>query len=280
MKSLIEKINFISQYRIKFFPQLLLQNKYLKYKKILFHPRLPHHRTVIYKLCKQIGVKIIDKPNKDFDILFVWDDNTYLNEISFNNISKKTINISCTDISKTNVDMVFKETFGYGLTLDPKTYKGKCAVKSDVNALHDGKVIECPVKEIKQGMVYQKIIDNSFDDKYVKDIRVPVFKDAIPFVYFKFKKYEDRFTNKIDHVEVHNTGEVLSNEEAQNIIMFTKKIKLDYGELDVLRDNKDGKIYIIDVNKTPWGPPATITKDKSEEVMKIMCDVFTTKFLA
>jgi hypothetical protein len=29
---------------------------------------------------------------------------------------------------------------------------------------------------------------------------------------------------------------------------------LDFGELDILRDNDDGRIYIVDVNNTPSGP--------------------------
>lgn len=36
---------------------------------------------------------------------------------------------------------------------------------------------------------------------------------------------------------------------------------LDYGELDVLRDTEDGKLYVADVNNTPWDPP-TISMSK------------------
>ena len=279
MKSLSEKINFISQFRIKYFPQILMRNKHFKNNTILFYPHLPHHRTVIYKVCKSLGLKIITNPEKQYDILFYWDDSTYSEKINITPKSALSINLGCTDISKVNVDKVFEEVFGYSLIINPETYSGDCVIKSDMNALHDGRIIKCPVEIITKDMVYQKIIDNSFDENYVKDIRVPVFKDSIPFVYFKFKKYEDRFTNKIDHVEVHNTSEVLTNEEVNSIISFAGKIKLDYGELDILRDNKDGKIYIIDVNKTPWGPPATISKEKHKEVLKTMCDVFLEKFL-
>ena len=279
MKSLSEKINFISQFRIKYFPQILMRNKHFENNIILFYPRLPHHRTVIYKVCKSLGLKVITNPEKQYDILFFWDDSTYTEKINITPKSALSINLGCTDISKVNVDKVFEEVFGYSLIINPETYCGDCVIKSDMNALHDGRIIKCPVEKITKDMVYQKVIDNSFDENYVKDIRVPVFKDSIPFVYFKFKKYEDRFTNKIDHVEVHNTSEVLTNEEVNSIISFAGKIKLDYGELDILRDNKDGKIYIIDVNKTPWGPPATISKEKHKEVLKTMCDVFLEKFL-
>ena len=34
---------------------------------------------------------------------------------------------------------------------------------------------------------------------------------------------------------------------------------IDYGELDILRDNNDGRIYIVDANNTPSGPPNGLT---------------------
>lgn len=283
MNQLNKNINFISQFRIKFFPQIIIRNKKLKNKIILFYPGLPHHRTVIYKICRSLGVKIINTPDKQYDIFFSWDDNTFSLNNSLNNYninsSVVTINSGCIDISKNNVDEKFKIVFGYSLLVDPISYSGECVIKSDMNAMHDGKIIKCPVDEAAKDVVYQKIIDNSFDENYVKDIRVPVFKDSIPFVYFKFKKHTNRFTNKVDHVEVHKTEEIFTKLELNNILSFAEKIKLNYGELDVLRDNKDGKIYIIDVNKTPWGPPATISKEKYKITMKIMTEVFIEKFL-
>jgi hypothetical protein len=49
--------------------------------------------------------------------------------------------------------------------------------------------------------------------------------------------------------------EHLSEQECENIIMYCQKIGLEYGEIDILRSDDDGKIYIIDVNNTPWWPP-------------------------
>ena len=47
----------------------------------------------------------------------------------------------------------------------------------------------------------------------------------------------------------------LSVQECQDIIMYCRRIGLEYGEIDILRSDEDGKIYIIDVNNTPWWPP-------------------------
>jgi hypothetical protein len=33
---------------------------------------------------------------------------------------------------------------------------------------------------------------------------------------------------------------------------------LDWGGLDVLRDRADGRLYVVDVNKTDMGPPIAL----------------------
>ncbi len=274
MNKLIKKLDFVYKYRIKFFPKIFFTNK-----KILFYPELPHPRTIIYKICKNLGIKIITNPQKNYDIFFYWEDKTFSSSNDSKNILQKTINFNCKDISKKNVDLIFEKVFGYSLSIDPKIYKGKCVIKSDSNAAHDGKIIETPINEVQNDVVYQKIIDNTFDEKFVKDIRVPVLGNSIPFVYFKIKKIEDRFTNKIHSVEIHETNEIFSSDEINNILKFAKSMNLDYGELDVLKNNENGKIYIVDVNKTPWGPPATISKEKAKYVIEKMSKVFLETLL-
>ena len=37
------------------------------------------------------------------------------------------------------------------------------------------------------------------------------------------------------------------------ILAVCREMGLDYGELDVLRDREDGRLYILDVNDTPSG---------------------------
>jgi len=55
---------------------------------------------------------------------------------------------------------------------------------------------------------------------------------------------------------------------------FCSRIGLDYGELDVLRNKDDGKIYIVDVNYTPWGPPAKLSDDENRIALIRMSEVF------
>ena len=52
------------------------------------------------------------------------------------------------------------------------------------------------------------------------------------------------------HVErLHR--QVLKPDEVERLLEFCGAIGLDYGELDVLLDNGDGRIYVVDVNKPP-----------------------------
>lgn len=267
------KINFFFKYRIGFLPKIISPKA-----KVYFYPQLPHHRTIIFKVCKKLGIEIIINPKEKYDFGFFWDDSTFYDESLLPVIQTKNINGNCTNISKEKVDKVFAKVFGYDLAVDPLTYKGKCVIKSNENAQHDGRVIECPVNKLEEGVVYQKIIDNKFDENSVVDIRVPILGNTIPLVYYKFKTFEKRFTNDVHRAELHKTEDVLSAEEIKNILSFAKEMKLDYGELDVLRNKNDNKIYIVDVNKTPWGPPATLPEEDCEFAIEKMSEVFEKVF--
>lgn len=59
----------------------------------------------------------------------------------------------------------------------------------------------------------------------------------------------------------------------------SKGIGLDFGELDIIRDNADGGIYIIDVNKTPWGPPNHILPWQEDRCIEDLAGAFEESFL-
>ena len=48
--------------------------------------------------------------------------------------------------------------------------------------------------------------------------------------------------------------DVYSPHEIGRIIQFCNKMGLDYGELDIIRDDEEGRIFIVDCNNTPGGP--------------------------
>jgi hypothetical protein len=226
-----------------------------KIKTICFYPCKPISYDILYWICFLNGYKISTDLSDPADIYMYWEDDTFHKSLNSEIGNHDWINLNCTDISKTKISSVFSKIFRYHLQVNPLEYNGYCVQKNDLNAKHDGKIIQCPIENIEPGSVYQKLIDNQKDDKYIVDIRVPIFKEYIPFVYLKYRDINTRFLNSNNYVEVKSTTEIFDNTEITQIIDFCKCLKMEYGELDVLRDNQDKKIYIVDANHCPSGPP-------------------------
>ena len=191
----------------------------------------------------------------------------------------RCINADCLDISKDNIQRHFARVFGYSLAVDPKSFDGLCVEKSNVNFKHDGRVVRCPIVEPRDDCVYQKLIDNRYEDNMVGEIRVPVFGKRIPFVCLKYRYLNNRFRNYFRAV-LCKSEDILSDAELKLIADFCEQLKLDYGELDVLRDNGDGRIYIVDANTTPTAPPRHLSWADEWHVIRCMADTFAQEFLS
>ena len=175
------------------------------------------------------------------------------------------MNKHCDDVSKVKVEEVFRDIFGYGTLLDPKTHHGLCVMKSNENATHDGKIVECPVSvATRSDVIYQKMINNAVGNE-VLDIRVPIIGEQIPFVYLKYRGLSSRFSNMNARVTISSVDSILSDHEVARVLKFAKMFGLDFGELDVLRDSDDGKIYIIDVNNILVGRLTIWAKQKTSK---------------
>jgi len=236
-----------------------------KTKTLLAYPEKPEIYHILYEICKHLGWRITNNLNKKADLAIFFEDVTVRPKYPELEEYAKThpvLNNECHDISKSHIDEVFKEVFGYEMSVDPHTFKGRCVRKSDTNAVHDGLVVECPV-EPEEGYVYQKLVNSDCGDGRVMDIRIHVFKDAIPFLLKRYKNEDDIFHITVD-AEIAETDELLSKDEQEKVIEYCKKLGMDYGELDALRDNNDGKLYIVDANNTPAGPIGPIYRDKEK----------------
>jgi hypothetical protein len=113
----------------------------------------------------------------------------------------------------------------------------------------------------------------------VVDIRVPIIGKSIPHVYSKYKLEEHRYTNKVHRSTMHEASELFSAEELLKIHQFAVLSKLDFGELDILRDTNDGKIYIVDVNNTPYGPPQGLSAKDNRQAIQNLSRSFKNEFL-
>ena len=55
--------------------------------------------------------------------------------------------------------------------------------------------------------------------------------------------------------------------------MVARKLGIDYGEFDVLRD-KDRRIYVVDANNTPYGPPNELSEGDCTRALVLLANEF------
>ena len=241
---------------------------------ISFFPKKPRSYYAIWPVCQLADVKIVDDP-AEADLHFYFEDREFLTAPRITPTAKPAFNVGCFDIRKSVVARVFEETFGYNLQIDPMTHNGLAVEKSELNGKHDGRKIECPVTSTKPGHVYQRIIENTFDGAEHVDIRTPIVGGkTTPYVFLKKRTRDLRFTNDNHRVDLAPIDAMLSRDEQDKIARFAAAMQLDFGGLDVLRDRDDGRIYIVDANKTDMGPPAAMKYQDKLTAMRALAEAF------
>lgn len=249
---------------------------------LLCYPELPGSRTTIFKIASQLGINLSNKFDSKADLAIYFENSTLRShdeEVMKLLHRMKVINLFSRDISKNKVDADFEAIFGYSTKVDPRQHQGMALEKSLENAKHDGRAVECPTETVNPDCIYQRIIDNSSGLNEVVDIRVPIIGKQIPHVYLKYKLEQYRYTNKVHRSTLHQASELFSAEEILKILAFASLSKLDFGELDILRDKSDGKIYIVDVNNTPFGPPAGLSAHDNKKAIENLAQSFRHEFI-
>ena len=173
----------------------------------------------------------------------------------------RRINFDCPDVSKSRVAEVFEAVFGYPLAVDPASHIGPMVEKSEFNGAHDGRVVEGPCAP-RDGFVYQRVVDNARPDGLVEDLRCPTVFGRIGPVFLKRRPVGDRFANINAQVELSTAEACFSADERARLSAFLHAMRLDWGGIDVLRDKSDGRLYVVDVNKTDMGPPTALALGK------------------
>jgi len=213
---------------------------------ILFYPDMVRDTNKVWHCCKENGHTFHNDPNKPFHVVFYWSytkavwrpDKVYLKLLAEKRL---ILNNGCRNIGKDYVELVFEAVFGYSSCVNPVLHKGRIiekTIKQDVKA--EIQIIQCP-RRPRRGFIYQKILDFG-----LVDFRVFVGSGKAQFILLKYKT-ANSFKNNINKIEFSELKDIFSADEIDNINKFITRFGLDFGEIDVLRD-KDGRIYIIDVN--------------------------------
>ena len=271
-KSAIPLVRFNAYLLLKKYGRILARKPPIA--TLAFHPQPSGPWYNAWLAARMGGIDIVKDP-KLADAVFVFDDKTesHTGADLEPALKAKAINDRIDDISKTHVGKVFEGVFGYSVDIDPLTYQGKAVQKSDANATHDGQVVDCPLLPgaVMDGSVYQKLVDSTFTEKGAEDLRMAYVGGEIPVVFHKYKALEKRFGTDYAQVDVWTADEAFSPEEQKNLTAFCEAMGLDFGAVDVMRDKHDGRIYVVDVNKT--GMPVLCLSQKSQRaVFRLIAD--------
>lgn len=271
-KNAIPVVRFNSFLRLQKFTRRLTGKA--PYSSLAFFPQPSGPWYNAWLAARMAGIDISNNP-ESADVVFVFDDKT-TSETGAQlkpALKAKAINHRIDDISKTHVAKVFQGIFGYSVEIDPLTHHGKAVEKSDINAAHDGQVVKCPLAPdaVKEGSVYQKLVDSTFTKKGAEDLRMAYVGGEIPVVFHKYKALEKRFGTDYAQVDVRAAGEVFSTEEQTQLIHFCEAMGLDFGAVDVMRDKHDGRIYVVDVNKTCM-PVLCLSQKEQRRAFRLIAD--------
>lgn len=244
---------------------------------IAFYPEKPRPWYFIWPVMHASGAKLISDISKA-DIVFQFDDSTESDHTPPpTKEGARLVNFACNDISKSKVAEAFERAAGYSLAVDPMTYSGRMVEKSEKNACHDGRVIEGPMEPIED-KTYQVLVDNEIEGGLIEDLRCCLCGGKPAVVFRKRREIGRRFLNENAEVILDTPENAYSSEEIDLISRFADEMGLEWGGVDVLRDNASGKIYIVDANKTDMGPPIALKLGDKLKSTRRMAKAFVAAF--
>lgn len=227
---------------------------------VLFYPDPPiqhpgHSLSKTIRYFQIAGHKLTNDFNSDWDIAVHWNYNDIKNtEPRLINNERMVINRNLKNVRKDYTDKIFTEVFGYSSLADTDKL-GYCIRKSNRQSAHDGVVKRTPCIQ-EPGYVYQLFLDNRNSISTVYDIRIPILMGNIPLIFIKCRGIEGSFENTLSNNKkywIENPEHSLYSWEIELVREFCEKMGFDLGEIDAIRDNSTGKLYIIDVNDIPGG---------------------------
>jgi len=244
---------------------------------IAFYPDKPRPWYFIWPVMHASGAKLISDCSVA-DIVFQFDDSTTTDHNPPPvKVGAKLVNFDCRDISKSAVAAAFERAAGYSLAVNPAKHSGTMVEKSELNAAHDGRVIEGPMQPLPD-KTYQVLVDNEIEGGLVEDLRCCICGGKPAIVFRKRREIGRRFLNENAEVVLDTPENCYSADEITTISRFAEEIGLEWGGVDVLRDNASGKIYIVDANKTDMGPPVALKLGDKLKSTRRMAKAFVAAF--
>lgn len=236
---------------------------------IAFLPDRPRPWYLIWPVLRACGAAIVDSPTKA-DVVFHFED-AVLSDMLPPTMKPgaRAVNFTARDISKTAVQTAFLDTFGYALAVDPASHGGPMVEKSERNGFHDGRIVIGPCAR-RDNHVYQRVVENLAADGMMEDLRTVIVGGRPACIFIKRRSPDKRFTNDNATCSLETPEQRFSPDEIERISAFASRLGLDWGGLDVLRDAGEGRIYIVDANKTDMGPPTALPFEDKLRATRIL----------
>ena len=238
-------------------------------------PDMPSRRAALHKIARFLGWELTNRARPSAELGIHFEDATQKQRSAppptLN--ARRWWNTHCADIGKQTLEHHHVRAFGYGMGVDPTVHAGPMVVKSDENAKHDGQIVQGPILAASQraDAVYQRVIENTDEAGTYFDYRVVFMQGEFPVVYRKFKDAAKRFSNETVNVDLLETMP-FSESELHAMRSLANLMSIDYAEFDALRDRTSGKLFVVDVNPTPWGPPAQLNAEGQRTAISRMAN--------
>ena len=237
-----------------------------------FFPMRPHPLARITRICAVLGLRIGHGVQAG-EPTIAWDAGTWLSSRSAAKLPPDAINGACLDISKSRVDEAWESVAGYSVEVDPLVTEGPLVIKSEVNSRHDGRIVAGPLRERKHGYVYQRLVDVQDGDSFL-DLRPSIVGGQIA-TLVRCWRPANRWYMPPTRLVQDDPATEFSPAEMDLLLRFAARIGLDYGEVDVLRDKSSGLIYVVDANRTPYGPSAAMPSAEAAKVTARQAEAFS-----
>lgn len=215
---------------------------------VWFYPHRPGAKAKIYGALRRLGMRV-RLGVSDEEPTICWDPYTVVPPAVLERLPARAINRDCVDVTKSRVDAAWAAVAGYSISLDPLTWQGPLLVKSEYNGIHDGRVVDGPLRRRRRGVVYQRFIETSTDGR-ARVQRVMVVHGTLPLLLDAIRPASNAFDG-VDHADLRAATDVFSPEEVDQLLRFAAAIGMEYGEIDVLREHATGRLYVVDANRTP-----------------------------
>ena len=242
---------------------------------IAFTPERARPWYLIWAVSRIAGARLV-KDTAEADVIVQFEDATFTpnQPPARRKTGARLVNFACQDVSKSRVSAASTTAFGYPLAIEPTVHEGAAVEKSELNGAHDGRIVRCPTPALP-GRVYQRVVDNcSADPAYVEDLRTCNVGGRPVCVFIKRRPVDKRFQNTNFEVEFHLPETIFSAAEIEGIAAFNRAIGLEWGAIDVLRDRGDGRLYVVDANKTDMGPPVALPLAQKMRATYLMAHAF------